>query len=51
MLKGDIIVSINGEKVKDIYEYMHRLKKLKVGEMITVDVLRDGKKKVLIVQL
>ncbi len=51
MKKGDVIVALNGEPVKNIYEYMHRLKKLEKGMTITVDVMRDGKKKVLIVQL
>ena len=51
MLKGDIIVAINGMPVKNIYEYMNRLKKLEPGQIINVDVMRDGEKKVLLVQL
>ncbi len=51
MLKGDRIVAIDGKKVADIYEYMARLKKLKAGQIVTVDVLRNGKKEVLIIQL
>ena len=51
MKKGDRIIAINGESVKDIYEYMKRLMKLKVGQTITVDVLRNGKKVVLMIQL
>ncbi|MCF8372751.1 MAG: M20/M25/M40 family metallo-hydrolase [Bacteroidales bacterium] len=51
MLKGDIITAINGMTVGDIYEYMGRLKKLEAGQIITVDVLRDDKKVVLLVQL
>jgi hypothetical protein len=51
MLKGDIITAIEGMPVGDIYEYMARLKKLEAGQIITVDVLREDKKVVLLVQL
>ncbi|MFC2132056.1 M20/M25/M40 family metallo-hydrolase [Bacteroidota bacterium] len=51
MLKGDIIVAIDGKSIKDIYEYMHRLKQLEPGQMITVDVMRNGERVVLLIQL
>ncbi|MCK5028124.1 MAG: M20/M25/M40 family metallo-hydrolase [Bacteroidales bacterium] len=51
MLSGDIIVAINGNPVGDIYEYVERLSKLKVGQIITVEVIREEKKEILIVQL
>jgi len=51
MKKGDIIVSINGKAVNNIEDYMFRLGQLKHGEQITVDVLRNNKKEVLIIQL
>ena len=51
MLKGDVIVAIEGKPVKNIYEYMSRLKQLQKGQLISVDVMRDGKKVVLLVQL
>jgi S1-C subfamily serine protease len=51
MQKGDIIVAVNGESVTNIYDYMHRLKKLEAGQIITVDVLRNNKKEVLLIQL
>jgi aminopeptidase YwaD len=51
MKKGDIIVSINGKAVNNIEDYMFRLGQLKHGERITVDVLRNNKKEVLIIQL
>jgi len=51
MLSGDVIMAINGEPVGDIYEYMERLAKLKVGQIITVEVMREEKKEILIVQL
>lgn len=51
MLKGDIIISINGMTVGNIYEYMSRLGKLKQGQTISVEVLRKGKVEVLIIPL
>jgi len=51
MLKGDIIISINGMKVRDIYEYMSRLGKLKQGQTISVEVIREEKNEVLLIQL
>ncbi len=51
MLKGDIITAIDGLQVNDIYDYMGRLKKLQPGQVISVDILRDNKKLVLIIQL
>lgn len=51
MLKGDIITAIEGKKVGNIYEYMNRLKTLEAGQTITVDVLREEKPTVLIIQL
>jgi hypothetical protein len=51
ILKGDIIISINGMKVRDIYEYMSRLGKLKQGQTISVEVIREEKNEVLLIQL
>lgn len=51
MLKGDVIVAIDGMEITNIYDYMARLKKLEAGQIITVDVMRSGEKKVLLVQL
>ncbi len=51
MLKGDIIISINGMPVGNIYEYMARLGKLKAGLTISVEVIRNEKNEVLIIQL
>ena len=51
MIKGDIITAINGLPVGNIYDYMSRLGKLKPGETVNVEVLREGKKVVLIIQL
>jgi aminopeptidase YwaD len=51
ILKGDIIISINGMKVRDIYEYMSRLGKLKHGQTISVEVIREEKNEILLIQL
>jgi aminopeptidase YwaD len=51
MQKGDIVVGMNGKPVNDIYEYMERLKNFTAGQTITVDVIRNQKKVVLLIQL
>lgn len=49
--KGDVITALNGKALANIYEYMARLKSLEPGQLITVDILRNGEKLVLLVQL
>ncbi|MEE4284702.1 MAG: M28 family peptidase [Mariniphaga sp.] len=49
--KGDIITAIDGKKVGNIYDYMNRLQTLEAGQTISVDILRDEKETVLIIQL
>ncbi|MBN2571375.1 MAG: M20/M25/M40 family metallo-hydrolase [Ignavibacteriales bacterium] len=51
ILKGDIITAIDGKPVNDIYEYMNRLSDFEPGDQITVEVLRNNEKIVLIVML
>lgn len=51
MLKGDIITAINGMKVGNIYDYMSRLGKLKPGDVVNVEILRNDKTEILIIQL
>lgn len=51
MKKGDVIISINGKPVGNIQDYMFRLNQLKHGETINVEVIRENKKEVLIIQL
>ena len=48
--KGDVIVALEGQPVTNIYDYMARLTRLKPGQVATVEVMRDGKKEVMIVQ-
>ncbi|MCE1199277.1 MAG: M20/M25/M40 family metallo-hydrolase [Marinilabiliales bacterium] len=49
--KGDIIVAIDGKSVGSIYDYMARMKAYSPGQIISVDVLRNGEKKVFLVTL
>ncbi|MGC8866570.1 MAG: M20/M25/M40 family metallo-hydrolase [Bacteroidales bacterium] len=51
MQKGDIIVALDGKSVNDIYEYMNRLKGLRKGQRVNVDVMRGNEKIILIVDL
>ncbi|MFP4025291.1 MAG: M20/M25/M40 family metallo-hydrolase [Thiohalospira sp.] len=51
MESGDIIVAMDGLPVGDVYEYMERLNQFKPGQIITVEVIRNEEKKVLIIQL
>lgn len=51
MQKGDIITFINGKQVNNIQDYMYRMGQLKHGQTISIEVLRNGKKVVLLIQL
>lgn len=51
MKKGDIITAIEGKPVKNIYDYMARLQTLEAGTRVSVDIIRDEKPTVLIVEL
>ncbi|MAZ93288.1 MAG: hypothetical protein CMF58_02635 [Lentimicrobiaceae bacterium] len=51
MKKGDRIIAIEGMPVTNIYDYMARLKKLKPGQRVSVDIMRDGSKKILMIIL
>ncbi len=51
MKKGDKIIAIEGMPVTNIYDYMARLKKLKPGQRVSVDIIRDGEKQILMVLL
>ncbi|MDT8401118.1 MAG: M20/M25/M40 family metallo-hydrolase [Bacteroidales bacterium] len=51
MKKGDIITAINGKEINNIQDYMFRLSELEYGVSIQVEVLRDGKKELLLIAL
>lgn len=51
MKKGDIITAIDGKPVNNIQDYMFRMGQLKHGQTISVEVLRNDKKEVLLIQL
>ncbi len=49
--KGDIITAIDAKPVNNIQDYMYRMGQLKHGQTISVEVLRNDKKEVLLIQL
>lgn len=51
MVKGDVIVAIDDKPVNNIEDYMFRLGQLKPGQTVTVEVMRDGKRELLLIQL
>ena len=51
MVKGDIIVAIDSKPVSNIEDYMFRLSQLKPGQTVPVEVLREGVRELLIIQL
>ena len=51
MKKGDKIIAIEGMPVTNIYDYMARLKKLKPGQRVSVDIMRNGEKQILMILL
>ncbi len=51
VLKGDVITAMDGKPINDIYDYMNRLKKLQPGQVVSLDVKRNGETQVLIIQL
>ncbi len=51
MKKGDIITGLNGMPMGNIYDYMNRLKLLKPGQRVNVDVIREGNPIIIIVDL
>ncbi|MDP2423834.1 MAG: M20/M25/M40 family metallo-hydrolase [Bacteroidales bacterium] len=51
ILKGDLIVAMNGLPVGNIYEYMARLNSLTAGETVSVELNRNGKREIVLVQL
>jgi aminopeptidase YwaD len=51
MVKGDIIVTMDEKPVNNIEDYMFRLSQLKPGQTVTVEVIREGKSELLLIQL
>jgi len=49
--KGDVIVSMNGKEIKNIYDYMARLNQLEVGHVLQIEIVRNGKKELKQIQL
>ena len=51
LLKDDVITALNGEKVINLMEYSEALKKYKPGDVIELDILRDGQEKIISITL
>ena len=51
ILKGDRIVKMNSLPVANIYDYMTRLQTLEEGQTVVVEVVRNEKTEILLVQL
>lgn len=51
MVKGDVIVGIDDKPVGNIEDYMFRLSQLKPGQRVTVEVIRNGNRELLLIQL
>jgi S1-C subfamily serine protease len=41
---GDVIVSFNGNPVQGVREILHRIRALRIGDTISLAVLRGGAK-------
>lgn len=50
IVKGDRVITIEGQPVTNIYDYMARLGKLKPGQVASVEIIRNEIKQILIVQ-
>jgi len=51
MKKGDVMISLEGRSINNVYDYMGRMAEVKIGQRITVEVMRGDQKVILIVQL
>ncbi|NQV49038.1 MAG: M20/M25/M40 family metallo-hydrolase [Candidatus Marinimicrobia bacterium] len=51
MEKGDVMISIEGRSLMNVYDYMGRIAEVKPGQRITIEVMRGAEKLILIVQL
>lgn len=49
--KNDVITAINGKPVKNIQDYMYRLQELSPGATISLELVRNGQTKVVLVLL
>jgi len=48
--RGDVIVSFNGEDIKEMHDLPYIVASTPVGKKVTVDIIRKGKKKSLLVK-
>ena len=43
LMRGDVITTIDGEKVKDVQWFVNRIRSLAPGSTLPIEVVRDGK--------
>lgn len=51
VLPNDVIIAVNGEKVKGTDELANRVRESKVGETLNLKIIRDGREKMIPVRL
>lgn len=51
IMKGDVIIAIDGNEIGNIYDYMYRLKAYKKGDVVIVTVKREQDEIDLLIQL
>ena len=51
MEMGDVMIALEGRTVMNVYDYMSRMSEVKLGQRVTVEVMRGEEKLILIVQL
>ena len=51
MKKGDVMISLEGLSIMNVYDYMGRMAEVKPGMRISVEVMRGEEKLIMIVQL
>jgi S1-C subfamily serine protease len=44
VMVGDVIVSFNGKSVQGVREILHRIRALRIGDTMSLSVLRGGAK-------
>jgi len=50
ILKGDVVISVNGVPIKDVMGYMGELSKYKKGDTVDVEVERNKSRSIFKVQ-
>jgi len=48
---GDVVIEINGKKIKDTHELLMVIAGFRVGESVSIKILRDGQDKTITIQI